>query len=1427
MGECILIKKVIIFSILLLVLFILPTSFASDLNDTADEIYTHDFLDEDILSGQEIYFNASAEVDGDGSKDNPYKFLNTQRIGYGNTLIFANGVYDLTRTVAINTATFIGQDAQNTIINQNGRGLSVSNSLTLINITLYRSSISNDGGVITASNAIFNAGVAKIEDKYDASFGGAISNFASNDYHTYANYPELYLDNCTFMYNNAAYGGAVYIEAGKANITNSFFIDNFADNYGGALTIVGGSIVEISNTTFRHDYVNGGEAGAIYAAKSKLTMNNCSIENCFSTIGSGICDLNSDVLIDSLTAYNNNALYYGGVIYKMYGSISITNSKFKYNHAKNGGAVYVDNADSFKLYDNVFTLNNASLNGGATYSVANSKSYFSNNSYFNSSAGGNNDEYVTDEYNMQIASGYYEMFNYISHFNGTLPERYSLVDEGYVTPLADQQTSGNCWAFASIAALESCILKASNITYDLSEENMKNLIEYYSDYGWDMDTNEGGYDEMAIAYLTSWLGPVFESEDKFDDYSLISPVMNSMAHIQNVLYLGRSSPTDNDAIKEAILTYGAVATGMYYDSYNLASNGAYYYSGNSFANHAVCIVGWDDNYSRENFLRTPRGDGAWIVKNSWGESWGDNGYFYASYYDGVLAQVGDPHFSYTFILNDSIRLDKNYQYDISGITDYFVTGNDVIWYQNIFNATDDELLTAFSTYFNTTTDWQAYIYVNDELMLTQNGSAVSGYFTIYLNQFVPLKIGDIFRIVLRINASDFASFPVSEREKFTRTLYKENTSFFSYDGKKWYDLYEYKYSGFDHSYKSQTACIKAFTTLTSLNSTVVINDYNVSVQSPVDLIAYVLDNYGKNIGSGVVSFVINNKTYLADVVGGIANVSVSFNELGEFDIFAFYHSDSLINPSNATSKLTVSKSDIRLSVNISNALTYDDIIANITLNALNNDSINGSVLLIVGNRKYAVNVVDGFSSFTIPDYLSAGDYEAVAVFDESERYLAQKSSANFTVTNRSVEMNLSLEIVEVKNLLVNVCLNDTIKGTFTVVLGDSSYEIDYAEGEGRLLINDLAYANYTVTVFFSKEGYFNNSISDDIELKAIKTFLIACDVEMYYRDGSRFNATLIDENNNTLSNQTLVISINGGNYTRITDENGSVSLALNLNSKNYTVSVKFNGTDIYLACESLNNVSIKSTLTGEDIIKYYKNATQYYVTILDRNGNPLSGKNLSMNINGVFYNRTTDLNGTAKLNINLDPGEYVLTAYNSETGEMLSNNVTVLSRIVENHDLVKYYRNSSQYSLKILDKQGNPLSKRTVKFNINGVFYYRTSDENGTVKMNINLNPGEYIITATYDGSRVSNNITVLSTIESGDLNMTYHDGSEFKVHILGSKGFSAPYEKVTFNINGIFYDKITDVGGWAGLKINLMSGEYIITTSYNGLNAANKITIY
>ena len=145
---------------------------------------------------------------------------------------------------------------------------------------------------------------------------------------------------------------------------------------------------------------------------------------------------------------------------------------------------------------------------------------------------------------------------------------------------------------------------------------------------------------------------------------------------------------------------------------------------------------------------------------------------------------------------------------------------------------------------------------------------------------------------------------------------------------------------------------------------------------------------------------------------------------------------------------------------------------------------------------------------------------------------------------------------------------------------------------------------------------------------------------------------------------------------------------------------------------------------------------------MNSHGNPLAGQDVSININGVFYNRTTKAEGIAILNINLNPGEYIATVQDLRTGLLMSCNIIVIP-VLTASDVVMDYNDGSQYEVKVLDEHGNPVANETVTMNINGVFYNRTSDSDGIARLNINLNPGEYIITAYHETAYVSNRIIV------------------------------------------------------------------------------------
>ncbi|HET6494898.1 MAG TPA: C1 family peptidase, partial [Thermoleophilia bacterium] len=199
---------------------------------------------------------------------------------------------------------------------------------------------------------------------------------------------------------------------------------------------------------------------------------------------------------------------------------------------------------------------------------------------------------------------------------------YDLRTTGKLTSVKDQGIYGTCWSFATYGSLESCLLPGESA--DFSEDNMV-LTSGFNYPGTLYDA--GGQIWMSTAYLARWNGPIWESEDAYGD-SYTPGGLSARKHVQDVSwYAQRSSATDNDRIKYALTTYGATYISMSWQgsasgsSYYNPTTHSYYYNSSLDSNHAVLIVGWDDT------LIHAGGTGGWIVKNSYGTGWGDNGYF--------------------------------------------------------------------------------------------------------------------------------------------------------------------------------------------------------------------------------------------------------------------------------------------------------------------------------------------------------------------------------------------------------------------------------------------------------------------------------------------------------------------------------------------------------------------------------------------------------------------------------------------------------------------------------------------------------------------------------------------------------------------------------------------------------------------------------
>lgn len=393
-----------------------------------------------------------------------------------------------------------------------------------------------------------------------------------------------------------------------------------------------------------------------------------------------------------------------------------------------------------------------------------------------------------------------------------LPSSFDLRQKGRITEVKDQGPAGTCWAFATCSSMESCLLPEEE--WNFSENNMKNLLAESCPEGYDRSFDGGGNQWMSAAYLARWSGPVREQDDPYDPLEGNCRGFAAKKHLKKVIFIPpRKSPTDNTNIKTAIMNYGAVFSAMAYDDTYYNEQTAAYYATEGFPNHAVTLAGWDDNYSRKKFKSNPPGNGAFIVKNSWGKSWGDEGYFYISYYDlwigieNALFNKSEPPKSSQIIL----------QYDPLGWIASYGFQSDTAWMANIFEADTRMAVGGFSLYTaSPSSSYAVYLYTDVKAGKPRSGKLAKtikgtidepSYYTRSFSNPITISKEEKFSIVVKLTTPGYNyPIPCEIRMEGISSKAKSNPGqgFISDNGRRWYDIYEVA--------QDSSICLKAFAT---------------------------------------------------------------------------------------------------------------------------------------------------------------------------------------------------------------------------------------------------------------------------------------------------------------------------------------------------------------------------------------------------------------------------------------------------------------------------------------------------------------------------------------------------------------------------------------------------------------------------------------
>lgn len=999
------------------------------------------------------------------------------------------------------------------------------------------------GGVIYSESSIVEFKNSNVNESWSYSFGGAIASKYSDitiDNCYFVNFTaetdaggaaynfkgNLNIKNSSFVDGCAEFGGVFSNLHANLTILSSRFIDVGTNHQGGVIHNIYGKIY-VNGSYFKDNYAF--EGGSIFTIMTdSLIYTNNIFLNC--TDGDSrviFTDGDRDKVVDRGNHYEN--IYHVYLYYDGY----IEDEKFTLksnvlNYILSNDGIFLDNYDNIEsgvTYSEFLSLNiwdvdypnNSTIfiNSSAcdNYNVrfnASRQIFFSDNPEhlnFYYCDGDGNLLYQKDlsiDYRFNFGGGFSILphdlitlsantYSFGSAINPAslldsvcseltyIPSAYDSRDYGYVTPVKDQADGGNCWAFSGLATLETCIKKITNITYDFSEENAKNLMAMYSVLGLDLNPNNGGYDSMIMGYLTSWAGPISEERDKYDDLSSISGVYHSRFNIQNIKFLpARKNSLDNDLYKRAIMDYGAISV---------------IFSWLDSGYHAVSIVGWDDNYKGYDSLGTYT-KGAWIFKNSWGPDWGDNGFGHLSYYTPFASDINSFCNAYTFMFNKNDVYVFNYQYDFSGVSDY-ICYEGPVYYANKFKTSDMgyEWLESFATYFKYPTNYVVSVYKGGNLVLSQRGYSDAGYYTIPFNEKIRLDNNEEFIIMVENCNEGWNFVPVCQADELSISTLEPDISAISYDGLNWYDLYEledyadFLYRGVTDD-THQVACIKAFTSRNNLYYSTYFEDIskfdNIDVNKEVSIkiifeeTSYNLDLFDM-IDQSLVNININGKEYYAKVHNNAACLNISFDKPGRYVLTAYYK-NSLYQTPIVGFNFTVGKIGTLSASSISKEYGGGEKLT-VTIRDNNGKLVADSYVDFILNGKSTTVKTNSKGQASIPVSLAPKTYSVTIKFTDNGNYYGSSKTVKVIVKKATLKLNAAKKTFKVKdkakkykitlknnagkvmkNIKISLKVNGKIFSAKTNAKGQATFKLTNLKKKGK----------FAAIIKYSGSKYYNS-----------------------------------------------------------------------------------------------------------------------------------------------------------------------------------------------------------------------------------------------------------------------------------------------------------------------------------------------------------------
>ena len=1429
-------KRILLILTVISVLLIIPTSFAEDLGNDA---IISDVNDETITADEDIIYVSDGETNGDGSQSSPFNSIsdavNLYNSSVNSNIYIKNGDYKINEQIEINKdITIIGESRENTVLDGQGTSsifkLTTKSKLTLVNLT-FKNAVSSALNIDSGNNVIVDNCI------FDNNTGSAI-------YHkSYFGDLVLNVTDSIFTKNHNSDGGAIYLSRGTLNVTDSVFDGNFAPigesdaSQGGAIYAGGGTLktVFIDNCVFNNNTAVQGSAiseaadSDFYLLNSVFTNNyapgstkykiNSSVVNVKSTLNGINLFLNNNVLANNTL---NNEIKF--------------DEKVKVQYLDKNINISADNLEKIYGDDYNFNVKLTDLNGnpisGKLITVVLTNSY--------------------DKTTYTLSNNTNNAGIAIISLSGVRAGKYNAVSSF----AGDGQ-------YDDINIQNSIYIRTENDFNIVFEQDYVNLTE--------------GDSYNATLYI-------------YDEYMVPSTAANGYGfsvdwfegEIHRVIDVGSVKVDGNKLVYDINRCHLVTSDNPYHISFNITNIGSAVLTvslskniTNIDENLEVLYVskeGSDENGtgSKDKPLATVQmaliananmgGNRTIIV----GEGVYEISTFTVMENVTVIGEKSKTVFKQTVGILGMFEIDRGNTVRLVNIT--FTGGRATSEPESLIHVTDESV-----AYIDGCEFYENYAMDGGAIALSRGAKA---YVTnSYFHNNMANTSAKVYGIGGAIYVHDYSYLLVSN------SLFVNNTA---RDGGAIFLGFGSEADIIDSTFENNTAIV---TTLGEGGGGAIftrssnINIYNSSfITNYAELYGGALyldygdieiyksyfennnvkrsgDEKGNTIESSYTSYSNITMNYCVVISDDdSSNYAVSIHNIDENHTADTYYNYWKVSCAKSTAG---SVNEVKIQISVENEYIYTGDVVEFNVEFVAYNPENGTSPLNDSVHDLALNLIPTIGEVLTPnivikDNLAKFIYNATTVGSETIYFenIYNHTKYKFDVLDGSDKIDLahSIDISVNKTSTITVTFGNDIKSNITVRINDEDYSVEVKDSKAVLEV-ETAPGDYSVEVIFTGDDTYKGFIDkDSFNVAKYSSQLIVEDITVYFN--GKFEATLKDGDGNVISGENINININGTDYVATTDENGTASLDLNLASVGqYDVVTTFEGNSLYNSTSADSKITVIYTnvnVEAQDEVITPLNGS-FTVTVLDDNNNTINGVNVVITINGTEYNLKTVNDGKVTLDLTdngFEAGKFDVDVKVLESGVYSSANATAvitvekIPAVISTKD-ISVFSNNGELVATLTDANGNPISNKTLVFDLNGNSTEIITDENGQSVFKLNLDAGNYTVVvklkddkifAAEDSSAVVSVSSNAITINAPDVTVYYSNG-KFTVGLSDVNGNPISSEVIVV-LNGQNLIVYTGDDGLGSTPLNLPIGTYYVLVQFKGnnifkpLNTTSKITV-